>query len=110
MAYFGDLGGLFEITFAFGSLISAVLVTRLFQSAMVESTYRTQGYSEDHTSSYSQAVISNEEKAAEPDVEHANDQTDLSAKPLAPSPLSKSTSVRVPKSRQHSSMEPLKES
>ena len=52
LAYFGDLGGLFGIIMIFGHSISAALVTRLFQAAMVESTYRIQGYSEDHNEEY----------------------------------------------------------
>ena len=52
LAYFGDLGGLFGIIMIFGQSISVALVTRLFQAAMVESTYRIQGYSVDHNEEY----------------------------------------------------------
>ena len=42
LQYFGDLGGLLEIVMLIGWYLSFALVSRLFQAALVERTYRWQ--------------------------------------------------------------------
>ena len=74
MAYFGDLGGLFGIIMIFGHTISVTLVTRLFQAAMVESTYRIQGYSEDYNEEYEQEIVA-EEQVVEQKIEPEDNDT-----------------------------------
>ena len=49
LQYFGDIGGLLEIVTLVGWYMSFALVSRLFQAALVESTYRKQEYSSGNT-------------------------------------------------------------
>ena len=52
LSYFGDLGGLAGIVSWFGWVISASIVERMFQAALVEQTYRWQKYDIDDTQYY----------------------------------------------------------
>ena len=52
LQYFGDIGGLLEIVTLVGWYMSFALVSRLFQSALVKSTYRKQEYSPGNTQYY----------------------------------------------------------
>ena len=52
LSYFGDLGGLAGIVMGVGWFVSASLVSRLFQAALVEKTYRWQKYDIDDTQYY----------------------------------------------------------
>ena len=40
LSYLGDLGGLFEIAFSSGKLLTALFVTKMFQAALIRSVYK----------------------------------------------------------------------
>ena len=40
LTYFGDLGGLFEITYFFGKVLTSIFAGKLFLAAMVSSAYK----------------------------------------------------------------------
>ena len=56
LQYFGDIGGLLEIVTLVGWYMSFALVSRLFQAALVEGTYRKQEYSPGNTQYYETRV------------------------------------------------------
>ena len=56
LSYFGDLGGLASVILGVGYFISQSIITRLFQAALVEKTYRWQNYEIDDTQYYNTKI------------------------------------------------------
>ena len=52
LTYFGDLGGLLDFVIWFGWGLSTLIVTRLFDAALIKKAYRVQNYLLDKTPYY----------------------------------------------------------
>ena len=52
LTYFGDLGGLLDFVIWFGWGLSTLVVTRLFDAALIKQAYRVQNYLLDKTPYY----------------------------------------------------------
>lgn len=52
LTYLGDLGGLFDIVFILGSIITSFLTTKLFTATLISQLYRIQNYMKDETQYY----------------------------------------------------------
>ena len=52
LTFFGDIGGFTDCIIVFGWLLTSALVSRLFQAALIQFTYRWQRYNIDDTPYY----------------------------------------------------------
>ena len=52
MAYLGDLGGLIDIIWITGALITTILTKNLFEAAMIKNSYKIQKYTHDDAEFY----------------------------------------------------------
>ena len=77
LSYFGDLGGLYSIVMGFGWVISVALISRLFQAAIVEKTYRWQKYNVDDTPYYKTKIAGKVTPENSSDSEEAQKKEEL---------------------------------
>ena len=52
LTYLGDLGGLFDIVYIVGSIITGLLTSKIFTATLISQLYRIQNYMKDETQYY----------------------------------------------------------
>ena len=53
LAYLGDLGGLIDIVWILGGMITAILIRNTFEAALISDSYQIQKYNHDYSEYYS---------------------------------------------------------